>query len=105
MVAKIDSSEIACGKVENEFVPEGRTARAWGGNSEAGPISPIGTFALSFWGWEGVPESRSSPHICPGTQLVFSTPERVQNIGVHLQLNQFHIADYRENYEFGYIWR
>src|SRR5262249_1072270 len=64
--------------VDETPTPEGKLSHDthWASNDEA--ISPVETFRISFSGWEDMPtteKQKSSPHICPGTQLTLSTIE------------------------------
>ena len=95
VVMETSSSEIRCRGLEDQPVPPGRVARGWDGKTDAGPISPIGTFGLSLWEWHDLPDSKATPRICPGTVLLFDRPELVRAVGVKVDIPGVILADYK----------
>src|SRR5437660_7280726 len=103
IVVETASSQTTCPTSDDEPVPAGKTAHGWGGNTDSGPFSPVGTFNLYLWAWGGVAEHGSSPRVCPGTPLFFSTPEVVRRIRMEVDLNGFRPADYRLSNSFRFM--
>ena len=94
-LATIASSTTTCTTSADEPVPEGKTAHHWNGSTNAGPISPVGTINLSFWGWEEAEDYRATPGVCPGTPLVVSMEEEGPHTRLELETSGLHLADYR----------
>lgn len=72
-------------------------AYAWTWNHSSAPatfgISPVQTFFLWFFGAGENDEKKT--FICPGTPLVFSTPEKVRQNRTAIEISGINLADYR----------
>jgi hypothetical protein len=95
LLTTIASSTTTCAVSADESVPEGKTAHDWSGNTDAGPISPVGTINLYFWRWDGDEDYKTSPAVCPGTPLVVSMQEEGPHTRIELEAGGLHLADYR----------
>jgi hypothetical protein len=74
-----------------------RTSWTW--NKEPGPaqfgISPVESFPLYLYLLSD--NQRVLPRVCPGTPLIFSTPEAVRRVNEELKVSDIQPADYRLN--------
>ena len=96
-----DMSKNTCplGEGESPASP-GDIARGWTQNGGSEPaefgISPVTSFGLYLSNWNGSSDRRLGDGICPGTTVVFSSPEPVLSNQVTMQMEGVHLADYRE---------
>jgi hypothetical protein len=98
---QVDRNESTCFDKQTEL--RGKSARAWGGNSESGPISSVGTvgfYNISFGlanGWTGHEEDARKvvPAVCPGTVLHISRPHEERRFSVAIDLPDLRLSDYR----------
>jgi hypothetical protein len=97
VVVETPWSDADCSILRDELVPGTKTARGWAGNSESGPFSPVGTFHLYLWMWDGMTISSHNMRICPGYTLFFSVPEEVRRVGIEVDWKEIRLADYEKS--------
>ena len=98
-IASIDTGAMTCPPDKDKSpAPAGIRITDENWDATSGPaeigISPIDSVNLRFWNWADPSGKYGRPGACPGTPVMFTTPEVAQRLRLEIEFDDVRIDDY-----------